>query len=344
MTSPATRSMPSWPHSWMRKATGQWSVTPLTIAPQSLAGLSLAEKRGAAGASCSRRSPSNPPRSSRSPTASAGCGSSTRWTRGVRRTTSAIRRGSARRSTWRRFAGALQKLVDRHPSLRTTFEERDGVLLQRVHEKPPLPLEVIDASSWSEETLRQRLEEEAHRPFDLERGPLVRMHLFRVAPDDHIFLLGVHHIVGDFWSLVLVIEEMQALYPAECDGRPAALPAPARQYSRLRPLAGRAAGRPGGRAALGVLGSSSSPARRRCSTCRPTGRGRPSSRGAAGPSPGGSSRTWCAGSRRWRRARAPRSTRCCWPRSRCCSAGTPARRISWSAPRSPAGADPDSRT
>ena len=58
----------------------------------------------------------------------------------------------------------------------------------------------------------------------------MRMHLFRRAPDDHIFLLGVHHIVGDFWSLVLVIEEMQALYPAECDGRPAALPAPARQY------------------------------------------------------------------------------------------------------------------
>ena len=84
--------------------------------------------------------------------------------------------------------------------------------------------------AWSEEALRQRLEEEAHRPFDLERGPLVRMHLFRRAPDDHIFLLGVHHIIGDFWSLVLVIEEMQALYPAECDGRPAALPAPARQY------------------------------------------------------------------------------------------------------------------
>ena len=51
-----------------------------------------------------------------------------------------------------------------------------------------------------------------------------------MRPDDHIFLLAVHHIVGDFWSLVLVIEEMQALYPAECAGRPAALPAPAKQY------------------------------------------------------------------------------------------------------------------
>ncbi len=128
------------------------------------------------------------------------------------------------------FRRAVQKLIDRHPGLRTTFEERDGVLLQRVHERLPLPLEVIDATDWSEPELRDRLEVEAHRPFDLERGPLVRMHLFRRAPDDHIFLLGVHHIVGDFWSLVLVIEEMQALYPAECAGRPAALPAPAKHY------------------------------------------------------------------------------------------------------------------
>ena len=124
----------------------------------------------------------------------------------------------------------MQKLIDRHPGLRTTFEERDGVLLQRVHDKPPLALEVVDASTWSEETLRQRLQEEAHRPFDLERGPLLRMHLFTRAPDDHIFLLGVHHIVGDFWSLILVIDEMRVLYPAECGDGFVSLPVPAKQY------------------------------------------------------------------------------------------------------------------
>ncbi len=128
------------------------------------------------------------------------------------------------------FRRAAQTLVNRHPSLRTTFEERDGELLQRVHEKLPVPFEVIDASSWSEETLLTRLEEEAHRPFDLERGPLLRIHLFTRAPDDHVLLMGVHHIVGDFWSLILVIEEMQALYPAECQGQPARLPAPGQQY------------------------------------------------------------------------------------------------------------------
>ncbi|WP_406694423.1 amino acid adenylation domain-containing protein [Singulisphaera sp. Ch08] len=128
------------------------------------------------------------------------------------------------------FRRAAQTLVQRHPSLRTTFEERDGEMLQRVHENLPVPFEVIDASPWSEETLRTRLEAEAHRPFDLERGPLWRMHLFTRAPNDHVLLLGVHHIVGDFWSLILVIEEMQSLYPAECRGQPACLPAPGQQY------------------------------------------------------------------------------------------------------------------
>src|SRR5262249_44374909 len=126
------------------------------------------------------------------------------------------------------FRRALPTLLARHPGLRTTFEERDGVLLQRVHEELLVPLEVIDATSWSEVALRHRLEEEAHRPFDLERGPLVRMHLFRRAADDHIFLMTVHHIIGDFWSLVLVLEAMQALYPAAREARPAELPAPAR--------------------------------------------------------------------------------------------------------------------
>jgi amino acid adenylation domain-containing protein len=128
------------------------------------------------------------------------------------------------------FRRAVQALVHRHSSLRTTFEERDGELFQRVHQRPPLAFETIDASSWSEETLRERLEAEASRPFDLERDALLRMHLLVRSPTDSILLVSVHHIIGDFWSLVLLIEEMQTLYPAECLGTPATLPAPAREY------------------------------------------------------------------------------------------------------------------
>ncbi|HTU20950.1 MAG TPA: amino acid adenylation domain-containing protein [Gemmataceae bacterium] len=114
------------------------------------------------------------------------------------------------------FRRALQTLIDRHPSLRTTFEQQDGEPRQRVHEKLPVWLDVHDAASWNEEMLHARVEEEAYRPFDLERGPLLRTYLFSRSREEHIFLLAAHHIIGDFWSLVLLMEEMQELYPAEC--------------------------------------------------------------------------------------------------------------------------------
>jgi amino acid adenylation domain-containing protein len=128
------------------------------------------------------------------------------------------------------FRRALQTLMDRHPSLRTTFEEKEGQLRQRVHEAVPVCLDVFEASSWSDDALRERVEQEAYRPFDLEHGPLVRMCLFSRSPHDHVFLLTAHHIVGDFWSLVLLMEEMQALYPAWRAGAPLTLPPPPSHY------------------------------------------------------------------------------------------------------------------
>jgi amino acid adenylation domain-containing protein len=132
------------------------------------------------------------------------------------------------------FRRALQTLIARHPSLRTTFEQHDGELRQRVHSSladgAAVELEIHDASSWSEERLHSRIEEEAYRPFDLERGPLARMHLFSRTPEEHIFLLTAHHIIGDFWSLVLLMEEMQQLYPAQCAGVSCSLPPLTTQY------------------------------------------------------------------------------------------------------------------
>jgi amino acid adenylation domain-containing protein len=128
------------------------------------------------------------------------------------------------------FRRVMQVLVDRHSALRTTFEEHGGELFQRVHVNVPVALDVTDATSWAEETLRGRLEEEVHRPFDLERGPLLRMHLFTRAANEHIFLVVAHHIVGDFWSLVLIMEDIRTLYRVDRgnrdgdDGRERALP------------------------------------------------------------------------------------------------------------------------
>ncbi len=113
---------------------------------------------------------------------------------------------------------ALQTLVDRHPSLRTTFPAHSGKPIQRVHEHQKVRFEEVDGSTWSEDELKSRLLEEAYRPFDLERGPLLRVSLIMRSAREHILLLVVHHIVIDFWSLAILLDELGILYPAECTG------------------------------------------------------------------------------------------------------------------------------
>jgi amino acid adenylation domain-containing protein len=118
---------------------------------------------------------------------------------------------------------AFQSLVARHPSLRTTFAVRSGKPVQRVHEHSEVHFEETDASTWGAEELQTRLIEEAQRLFDLERGPLLRVSLFTRSAQEHILLLVVHHIVIDFWSLAVILNELGVLYPAEKAGVRAAL-------------------------------------------------------------------------------------------------------------------------
>ncbi len=73
--------------------------------------------------------------------------------------------------------------------------------------------------------------EEARRPFDLARGPLFRAALLRLAPQDHVLLLNIHHIVSDGWSRGVLIREVAALYDALSAGRPSPLPEPPIQYA-----------------------------------------------------------------------------------------------------------------
>src|SRR5262249_13472521 len=102
---------------------------------------------------------------------------------------------------------AFQALVDRHAALRTTFPAAGGEPAQRVAAHGTFALVCEDASGWSEERLRARLSEEAWRPFDLEKGPLVRATLWTGAPGGVVLLFVIHHIVADFWSLALLMRE-----------------------------------------------------------------------------------------------------------------------------------------
>jgi NRPS condensation-like uncharacterized protein len=114
--------------------------------------------------------------------------------------------------------GALQKIVERHPSLRTTFPARAGKPVQQIHRHQRVHFVEVDGSAWSENELTAHLLEEAYRPFDLEQGPLLRVSLIRRSTREHILLLVVHHIVIDFWSLAVLLNELGVLYPAECSG------------------------------------------------------------------------------------------------------------------------------
>lgn len=127
--------------------------------------------------------------------------------------------------------GAFQQLVNRHASLRTTFATRDGRPVQKVHGHMEVCFQETDASAWSEGNFMAHLVEEAHRPFDLEGGPLMRVSLFTRPGQETICLLSVHHIVFDATSLVVVLDELRALYIGELTGKKATLPPLSTQYA-----------------------------------------------------------------------------------------------------------------
>lgn len=125
---------------------------------------------------------------------------------------------------------SFQALVDRHPCLRTTFSVRSGKPTQRIHQGAKVHFEELDASAWSRDEMEPRLADEAHRPFDLEQGPLLRVSVFKRSAQEHYLLLVVHHIVIDFWSLAILLNELGTLYPAEAAGRRPVLPPLHLQY------------------------------------------------------------------------------------------------------------------
>ena len=117
---------------------------------------------------------------------------------------------------------ALSELVRRHESLRTRFEVHDGEPVQVIEPRLSLALELEDLSALApaqrEAEAQRRAQAEAQAPFDLERGPLVRARLLRLAPSEHWLLLSLHHIVTDGWSMGVLFNELSALYGAYRQG------------------------------------------------------------------------------------------------------------------------------
>jgi natural product biosynthesis luciferase-like monooxygenase protein/amino acid adenylation domain-containing protein len=130
---------------------------------------------------------------------------------------------------------AFTELVRRHAVLRTSFEVREGRPVQVVAPAEAWTLEVEDlsylpASEREEEALRLA-REEARRPFDLTRAPLLRTRLLRLSEQHHLLVVTMHHIISDGWSIGVLTHEMVALYEAAVAGRPSALPPLPIQYT-----------------------------------------------------------------------------------------------------------------
>ncbi|MBN1203856.1 MAG: amino acid adenylation domain-containing protein [Myxococcaceae bacterium] len=128
---------------------------------------------------------------------------------------------------------SLNEIVRRHEALRTTFASVDGKPVQVLAASKHLPLPVIDLRAVANrEAEASRLAmEEAQRPFDLHRGPLIRSTLLRLADTDHVLLLTLHHIVADGWSMSVLFRELSALYEAFSAGRASPLPELPIQYA-----------------------------------------------------------------------------------------------------------------
>ncbi|MCW5508512.1 amino acid adenylation domain-containing protein, partial [Pseudomonas aeruginosa] len=109
---------------------------------------------------------------------------------------------------------AFDWLVLRHETLRTRFEEVDGQARQTILANMPLRIVLEDCAGASEATLRQRVAEEIRQPFDLARGPLLRVRLLALAGQEHVLVITQHHIVSDGWSMQVMVDELLQAYAA----------------------------------------------------------------------------------------------------------------------------------
>nr|AYN44308.1 nonribosomal peptide synthetase [Cloning vector H69C977B_s16] len=134
---------------------------------------------------------------------------------------------------------SLDAIVQRHEVLRTCFPA-DGaqpfqVISTNVTAELPPTEELVHPAGASEAELLELIQVQAglevSRPFDLERGPLLRMRLFRISESDHVLVLTMHHVVSDGWSVGILARELAAGYNALRSQRELALPPLQVQYA-----------------------------------------------------------------------------------------------------------------
>jgi amino acid adenylation domain-containing protein len=130
---------------------------------------------------------------------------------------------------------SLNEIVRRHEVLRTTFRAVNGEPFQVVAPSSWIALRLVDLSSKPasrrEAAALALASEEAQRPFDLERGPLLRTTLARMDKEEYMFLFTIHHIISDAWSTGVFWQELTKIWDAFAEGKPSPLPDLPIQYA-----------------------------------------------------------------------------------------------------------------
>ncbi|MEM6715874.1 MAG: amino acid adenylation domain-containing protein, partial [Cyanobacteria bacterium P01_C01_bin.147] len=113
---------------------------------------------------------------------------------------------------------SLQQLVERHEVLRTAFQDVSGNAQIVLRPSVEIEVPVVDLTELQEAAQQQRMQTqiqaEAQTPFDLSQAPLLRLKVLRLAAQDHVVLLSLHHIIADGWSMGIVVRELAQVYEA----------------------------------------------------------------------------------------------------------------------------------
>jgi amino acid adenylation domain-containing protein/FkbH-like protein len=116
---------------------------------------------------------------------------------------------------------ALNKIVQRHETLRTTFSYSNGSISPVIAPFKPIVINVVhleeNKRAEKDARLKDELNQAAQVPFDLATGPLIRVTLMRLDETDHALLVVMHHTVTDGWSMALFFRELEIFYRAACN-------------------------------------------------------------------------------------------------------------------------------
>jgi len=130
---------------------------------------------------------------------------------------------------------SLQAIVQRHESLRTTFDVVDGQLVQAIAAALPVPLRLTDLRTLPANTCEavalEQIWQQIQQPFHLNKAPLFRVQLWQLQDREHLLLLALHHIIFDEWSSGVLIRELGELYAALVENKPISLPELPIQYA-----------------------------------------------------------------------------------------------------------------